>query len=75
MPTYMITGCAVFIAAFLNYRIGYRRATRRAARIASMFTMGPDASIYPGISWEETNPTARMAAHTTAQQIALKIRE
>lgn len=48
---------------------------RRAANIASMFTMKPDARIHPEIPFAQMNEASRIAAHTTAQQIAGEILE
>lgn len=52
-----------------------RQERRRSARIAALFTMGPDAQIHPDIKWADMNESARIAAHTTAQQIAIEILE
>jgi hypothetical protein len=46
---------------------------KRCAAISSQFTMKPDTSIYPGVPFAQMNETAKMAAHTTAQQIAAEI--
>ena len=43
---------------------------RECAQIASYFTMRPGRRIHPDIAWEDMSEAARMAAHTTAQQIA-----
>ena len=53
----------------------YADGIRDAARIASHFTAGPNARIHPDISWEQMNETAKMIAHTTAQQISWAIEE
>jgi hypothetical protein len=71
---YIILLVASILACFINYRLGYQRATRRAAHIASMYTMGPKRSLYPGVSWEETSEAAKHIAHSTAQTIAELIR-
>jgi hypothetical protein len=47
----------------------------RCAVLASMFTVKPDRSIHPGIPWDKLSEPAKIAAHTTAQQIAAAIRE
>lgn len=46
---------------------------RHCARIASDFTTKPDRSIHPDIAWENMVPTAQLAAHLTAQEIAQAI--
>ncbi len=46
----------------------------KCGKIASHFTKGPDASIYPGIKFANMNRSAQIASHTTAQLIALAIR-
>ncbi len=51
-------------------------AERQAcAKIASQFTIKEDASIYPGMPFNDMNETAKMVSHTTAQQISLAIME
>jgi hypothetical protein len=49
-------------------------AMQRASRIAAEFT-GPGRKIHPDIPWERMNESARTAAHTTAQQIAVAIEQ
>jgi hypothetical protein len=48
---------------------------KQAAHVASMFTMKPDARIHPDIPFSQMNDASRIAAHTTAQQIAAEILE
>lgn len=45
------------------------------ARVASHFTIKPDASIYPDVPFEKMPETAKTIAHMTAQNIAAAIRE
>lgn len=53
----------------------YGDGIKDAARIASLFSVKPGASIHPDIPWEKMNETAKMIAHTTAQQISWAILE
>lgn len=46
---------------------------KRCAKVASHFSVKEGKSIHPDIPWEQMNETAKMAAHTTAQQIAQAI--
>ena len=46
---------------------------KRCAEIALNFTVKPDRSIHPDVKWEEMSESAKMVAHTTAQQIAYAI--
>jgi hypothetical protein len=46
----------------------------RCARIASEFTLRSDRRIHPDVSWDDMSEDARYIAHTTAQQIAERIR-
>lgn len=66
---------ALLIGIVLGLCKGKKEERYRCARIASMFTMKPDRSIHPDIPWDQMNESAKMAAHTTAQQIAVKIME
>jgi hypothetical protein len=47
----------------------------RCAVIASEFSMRGDRRVHPDIPWERMNESAQTAAHSTAQQIAMRIRE
>jgi hypothetical protein len=51
-----------------------KEALEEAAQLASLFTVRPNASIYPGMDWKDMNESAQTASHTTAQQIAAEIR-
>lgn len=64
------------LTPFLTARESAIRAEERerAAVTATMFTLKPDRSIHPDIPWDKMNETAKMIAHTTAQQIAYAIR-
>lgn len=46
-----------------------------AANTASLFTGGPNRCIHPDVPWNSMSEQAQAIAHTTAQQIASKIRE
>lgn len=50
-------------------------AIREAARIASHFSLKPDRSIHPDITWDQMSEQAKLITHTTAQQIAGEILE
>jgi hypothetical protein len=51
------------------------QALREAATVASLFTAPPNARIHPDIAWDEMNESAKLVAHTTAQQISWAISE
>lgn len=59
------------LAATITAAIDEER--RACQRLASEFTMKPDRSVHPDVPWDEMNETAKMVAHTTAQQIASAI--
>lgn len=60
----------------LAYALAAARAEafEEAAKVAELFTVKPDASIYPDVPFAKMGTTAQFAAHTTAQQIAAAIR-
>lgn len=51
-----------------------REALEEAAHKASQFSMGPDRSLHPDIAWEDMSDGVQIAAHSTAQSIAMEIR-
>lgn len=55
------------------YNTGRREALADAARIAAHFTMTDNWSIHPDILGKDMNEASRVAAHSTAQQIAMAI--
>lgn len=58
-----------------DVRAGYLIGLTAASKIASQFSVKKDRTLHPDIPWEELKPEVRVAAHTTAQQIALEILE
>lgn len=46
----------------------------RCARVASDFTLAAARRIHPDVAWGDMSESAKIVAHTTAQQIAEKIR-
>lgn len=50
-------------------------AIAECTRVASHFSVKPDRSLHPDIPWEQMNESVKMAAHSTAQQIAMEIRD
>ncbi len=53
----------------------WERAIKQAAHQASWFSGRPGARVHPDIPWEQMNESAKTAAHSTAQQIAMEIEE
>jgi hypothetical protein len=47
---------------------------RECARIAAMFSIDKN-DIHPDIKWDKMNEASKMVAHTTCQQVAIKIEE
>lgn len=52
---------------------GRNEGLEEAKSVAALFTVKPDASIYPGLPFDKMNEQAKTASHTTAQQIAAEI--
>lgn len=46
---------------------------KKMAGIAASFSTKEERSLHPGIPWEKMNESAQIAAHSTAQQIAIEI--
>ena len=53
----------------------WERAIKHAAHQASWFSGRPGARVHPDIPWDKMNESAKTAAHSTAQQIAMEIAE
>lgn len=63
-------GWPIWQAAF---EAGAAAMQKAAAIAASRFSVKPDRSLHPDIPWEQMNEAVKVAAHSTAQQIALEI--
>lgn len=59
-------------AAFREVR---QEALIQAQRTASRFSMRPDRNLHPDIAWDNMNEATQVAAHSSAQQIAMEINE
>lgn len=49
-------------------------ALEEAEKVVAMWSVKPDRSFHPDIPWEQMNETAKLVAHSAAQQIAAEIR-
>lgn len=70
MPLYQ-RSVSAFAEAMADAR---REALEEAAKLASLWSVKPDRSMHPDIPWKNMCEAAQMAAHSTAQGIALEIR-
>lgn len=52
---------------------GYARGVAEAAKIATLFSIKPDRSLHPDVKREAMHENVQIAAHSTAQSIAMEI--
>lgn len=54
---------------------GLTEALKESWKIASRFSVRPNARCHPDISYSQMNETAKVVMHTTAQQISWEIKD